>query len=417
MMEEAITCKICAEKFCDKDGLIPRILTACGHSFCESCLNKLQKKAYITKDSYSKDSTSSITIRYKKTTQRCWQYEIKCPKCKTKTISDKPSSELPKNYAYLDLLDEVVTNGKCPVHPNYVLDMFCHEEEEAVCMYCTTYGQHKTHKVSKLSWFSDKQAESIQNKIDCIDNVINDYNDLSSSLDARKHNLRHKAKYVQNAITSRFLNMQSEINSILEAKQESVLSELNRFSTHQMSLLKMQKEAAMNFTHELSEKKSCADHFLATADKSSIAKERKLQDGLLKCLDDAQNHKMLTNNLFEVCMGNSEHIVKSVKEMVNDWVCSVEETKLEPLLKSVSTLSEQQAPCLGESMAVMCGEASEITVKNSFDEIDCHLWCDGEMQHWETDCDGKTDCDLETDEDSIISVTESNEQSQDVDLE
>lgn len=386
-MEEAITCKVCAEKFCDEDGLIPRILTACGHSFCESCLKKLQK------------STSSGTSRR----AMSYQYTIKCPKCKTETISDKPSNGLPKNYAYLDLLDEVVRSGKdirlklCPVHPNYILDMFCHEEEEAVCMYCTTYGKHKTHKMSKLSWFSDKQAESIQNKIDSIDNIINHYNDLSFSLGVRKHNLRHKVKYIQNAITSRFCHMQSEINSILDAKQESVLSQLSRFSASQMSLLEMQEEAAMNFTQKLSEKKNSADHFLATADESSIAKEKNLQDDLSKCLFDAQNHKMLTNNLYEVHMDNSEHIVKSVKQMVDDWTCCVEEAKQEPLLKSVSMLSEQQSPCLGDSMDVMFGEASEITVKNSFEEIDCHLWCDSEMQHWETDCDGKTDCNLETD--------------------
>lgn len=86
-MEESITCKVCAEEFSDEDGLIPRILTACGHSFCETCLKKLQNKTYVAKKAY----LEGIDGKYRKKVTKSVQYSITCPKCKTRTISDFPS--------------------------------------------------------------------------------------------------------------------------------------------------------------------------------------------------------------------------------------------------------------------------------------------------------------------------------------
>ncbi|CAB3992242.1 E3 ubiquitin ISG15 ligase TRIM25-like isoform X2 [Paramuricea clavata] len=280
--------------------------------------------------------------------------------------------------------------------------MFCHDEEEAVCMNCTTYGKHKTHKVSKLTWFSDQQADSIQHKIDCTADVIDHYEDLKSALGSRKHCLKHKVKYIQNTITSRFSQIQSEINSILDAKQESVLSQLDKCSSSQISLLEMQEEAASNFICKLDEKRNYADNFLTDSDESSIAKEKNLHSDMLECLNEAQSHKMLINDMYEVRIDESDHIVKSVNEMVDAWVCSIEETKQDPSLESVSTIWEKQTPCFGDSMNIMFGEASEVVVNNPFEGIDCKLLCDGELQHCATNCYGETNCDLETESDILL---------------
>lgn len=400
-MEEAILCKVCAEEFSDQDGHIPRILTACGHSFCETCLKKLQKKRSVSKDTYRRSWVHDG--KYEKEVKTEVKYEIKCPKCKRETISDYSSASLPKNYSYLDLITEVVNSRSdekfCEAHPKYILDMFCHEEEEAVCLNCKMYGKHKMHKVSKLSWFSDQQADSIRHKIDCLDEVINHYEILGSDLVSQKHNLELKVKCIQNAITSKFSQIQLQVNNILDAKQESVLSQLDKCSTSQSSLLAMQEEAASNFIQKLEEKRNYANKFLAESDESTIAKEKDLHNDLLGFLDEAQSHKLLINDLFEVQMDNSDHIVKCVKESVDVWVCSVQETNQEPLLESVSTLCEKKIPCYGDSINLMFGDVSEVVVNNLFEGIDCKFWCDGELQlkHSVPNFDGETDSIVQVD--------------------
>ena len=400
-MEGTIICNVCSEEFSSEGGHIPRILTACGHSFCETCLRKLENKKSVRKPTYAYVGNS----KYRKEDKSENQYAIKCPTCKRETISDFSSDSLPKNYSFLDLITEVVENRKdqfCQVHPNYILDMFCHDEEETICMKCSTYGKHKTHKVSKLSWFSDQQGDSIQHKINCADDVICHYEDLRSDLESRKDNLEHKVKYIQNAITSRFSQIQSEINTILDTKQDLILSQLEKCSSSQICLLEMQEEAASNFIDKLEEKRNYADTFLAEADESSIAKEKNLHSEMLECINEAQNHKMLTNNMYKVQMDKSDHIVESVKEMIDDWVCSVEESDLEPSLESTSTIWEKKTPSFAESLNVMFGEASEVVVNDPFERIDCKFLCDGELQDCVANCDEKTDCDLKSECDTDI---------------
>ena len=105
------------------------------------------------------------------------------------------------------------------------------------------------------------------------------------------------------------------VNDILDTKQESVLSQLDKCSTSQSSLLAMQEEAASNFIQKLEEKRNYAKKFLVESDESTIAKEKDLHNDLLGFLDEAQSHKVLINDLFEVQMDNSDHIVKCVKEV------------------------------------------------------------------------------------------------------
>ena len=415
-MEQAMTCNVCSETFSNSSGRIPRILTACGHSFCETCLMKLQNKESVSKYENVYEGGS---INRKRKVDKVDQYSIRCPNCKKETVSKLPSDHMPKNYGYLDLITEVVKNGReklkfCQVHPNYILDMFCHDDEEIVCLDCSTYGMHKTHKVSKLSWFSDKQADSLQRKINCIDDVVGHYEDLRSNLEpkSRKQDLAHKVKYIQNAITSRFSQLQLDMNTILNAKQESVLVQLEKYSSSQLSLLEVQGETAANFIHKLGEQRNLANNFLTKADESKIAKEKNLHSDMAKCINEAQSHKMLTNSMFEVQMDTSDHIVENVKEMFSSWVCNVKETEQEPSLEAVSAIWEKQIPCSGDIINVLFSEEGEMIVHNPFEGIDCKFLCDGKLQDcaadsdqedcaadsdqedWAADSDGETDCDL-----------------------
>ncbi|XP_068742924.1 tripartite motif-containing protein 2-like isoform X2 [Montipora capricornis] len=74
MASESLECSICCEKFDDQQHC-PRLLPACGHSFCTSCLQSLLK-----------------------------ENPINCPTCRSAVSAPAGLATLPKNFALLDIL-------------------------------------------------------------------------------------------------------------------------------------------------------------------------------------------------------------------------------------------------------------------------------------------------------------------------
>lgn len=118
--EEDLTCAVCCDIFSDP------VLLPCSHSFCRHCL------------------------------KRCWESGLReCPVCRKKVAkSNVPSNLALKNVceAVLEvkrqnsLLDEKLN---CSLHGER-LKLFCHDDQQPICVVCGTSRLHKTHRCSPI---------------------------------------------------------------------------------------------------------------------------------------------------------------------------------------------------------------------------------------------------------------------------
>ena len=377
----AIYCEVCAEQF-SAEKYIPRILQ-CGHTYCECCLDKLIQRKGI--------GTAQGSLKMNAYAMRKYKFTIHCPKCKSITKftdwrSNTSTTTLPKNFSYLDLIENVLENSRiadeqkachCNEHPNYDLEMFCHDEEEAVCLKCTIYGQHKTHEVSKLSDFSDQQKTTIERNRSCLNDMIKDCKDLKAQLDERKLQIEKKFGEIQQDIIARFTLVQEKIKVSLDAKLEMVLGELNQMYAVQIATIETNDEKAL-YVDELEELRDDSENFLLEASQCDIAKEKDLISNMQVCLDEVKNHELTTTHMYEVRMDDTDQMLQVMEDLVGGWTCKVYETKA-PSTESVETLVENYSnKYFNKSLQVLFDEEqpSDELCPNPFDGIGCE-WYNG----------------------------------------
>jgi hypothetical protein len=74
---ERPSCSICMEPYSAAGGVVPRMLVACGHSFCEACLDMMLRPRPAKKG----------------------RKRLECPTCRTEcAVKGGRASELPTNY-------------------------------------------------------------------------------------------------------------------------------------------------------------------------------------------------------------------------------------------------------------------------------------------------------------------------------
>lgn len=361
----SINCQVCTEQFSHEKGHIPRIIP-CGHTFCESCLEKLRVAQPLT----------AVRVRGKLTYKSSFQ--ICCPKCKNQSALNTSSYTLPKNFSYLDLIEDVLASQRnqsepCEEHPNYILDMFCHDEEEAVCLKCTIFGKHKAHRVSTLSGFSDHQKTSIKYSTSCLEEMIKDCQTLEEALQKRKSEIEEKVDEVRQYITAKFSSIQEGIKTILDTKLQTVLKELDKMYTVQSNLLDENVDIALD-TWYLETLKDKSESFLSKASEYEIAKEKELLKEMETSLENIRTCELNTQYMYEVRIDDSDQILEILRELLDAWVCKVYETK-PAKMESMVKLLENHSQCFGKSLRILFGdeEPDDEFHENPFENIGCSM--------------------------------------------
>ena len=125
-------CSICLDAYHPKER-IPRMLKACGHTFCERCLVKIRL------------STSPSSV-------------VKCPSCRKETKVED-SDPFPMNYALLETIEHAqplstqqvadMTAKKCDRCSNQPAEFGCGECAASLCSKCWgethNYGVFLSH--------------------------------------------------------------------------------------------------------------------------------------------------------------------------------------------------------------------------------------------------------------------------------
>ncbi|XP_064411124.1 E3 ubiquitin-protein ligase TRIM35-like [Latimeria chalumnae] len=117
VLEDEMTCSICHELFKDP------VMTRCGHNFCRECVCE-----------YWKGNTIPA-----------------CPICR----ADSAISDLITNHTLRNIVDTYKKVGKkpkeesesvCSQHKK-VLELYCLEDQEAICVICEKSRKHKYHEL------------------------------------------------------------------------------------------------------------------------------------------------------------------------------------------------------------------------------------------------------------------------------
>ena len=351
---KAVFCEVCAEKFAHIEGRVPRVLS-CGHTFCESCIEKLDRKII------RKESKLSTYLQ---------NFRVSCPRCKNRTTIEGNITALPKNYSFLDLIEEVCENRKkmCAEHQDYVLDMFCHDDSQAICLKCAIYGEHRTHCYSRLSEFCNHKKTSMKYQIDSAECLLRDCQRLREHVEAKQTELENTIKEIEESVTAIFTSIQHEIKETLDVKLKSVLDDLERCSESQTTILD-ENLTALN-VDELERLKDKATSFLENASEYEIAKETALPDDIQACLDEVPIRKLHTQLKYELKIDSCQHIVETMKDLINEWNCQVTETE-KLTTEDVSSVLEKHSPSIEGSISVLFGEKeTAATTDSPFEGID-----------------------------------------------
>ena len=373
-----ISCDICIERFTYDEGNVPRLLP-CGHTFCEGCIDML------------------MTLKRR---ERGFDYTVTCPRCLNETVIDQCSTTLPKNYNYLELIEDVLEkqnqknqtctatvdfddlnedtlkkqNQKkktCTEHNDYVLDMFCHDDSQAICLKCAIYGEHSTHCYSRLSEFCNHKKTSMKYQVESAECLIRDCQRLREHVEAREEELADTFDEIEEQFTAIFTYIQHEIKETLDAKLKSVLDDLERCSDSQMTILD-ENLTALN-VNDLERLKDKATSFLEIASEYEIAKETALPDDIQACLDEVPIRKLHTQLKYELKIDSCQHIVETMKDLINKWNCQVTETE-KLTTEDVSSVLEKHSPSIEGSISVLFGEKEiAATTDSPFEGIVSHI--------------------------------------------
>lgn len=306
-------CNVCMDQFSYTEGYIPRVLN-CGHSFCEDCLSKLDS---CESSDFDNDST---------------KFSIKCPNCSTESGFNESVSEFPTNFSLLELIsatDEIETCSTfCENHPNYVEDMFCHTDGEAICLKCNVHGEHQSHDVTELSDFAKKQREVLQTDMVTLGDMVDSFSQMKTELDDQMSQLSGNYILYSDLIAKQFTAIQERLVGVVSAKWQRLSSDFNEMYAKQNNYLKLNKMKITNKIKELSELKQKLEVFLKESDDLKVAKEKDLFRQTEKHLTDAKQIQFITEHSFDVRVGGDlENIAQVVTKALDQWECEVHETK------------------------------------------------------------------------------------------
>ena len=106
---------------------IPRILTTCGHSLCQSCLNTLWKSTTVV-----------------------------CPQCNVKNQAASVLS-FPANLALIQLKQKSPIDT-CEIHSK-AIEAYCNTDKKVLCVSCILDDGHKSHDITSISKAALRQKD------------------------------------------------------------------------------------------------------------------------------------------------------------------------------------------------------------------------------------------------------------------
>lgn len=289
---------------------LPLILR-CGHTFCESCINKLKEKIPMS-------SSSQVT----NCPALCYRFKVLCPhvECEFITFLRNGLKELPVNIYILShaefniegtmskTFDNIISSSSdygdssvkfsdprnlfspqeskvvqnCLVHDR-LIEYYCEEDCTFICSRCYIMGDHKDHTIQSLEERNKPILSDIETELSTAKNVFNQLNSLDKKSSSVFSSLKMDVSTVLASVNQSFMNL----HSLLQAREAEMVdsivtsfkTSINSFENEKLECQNAQKDLKML----LNEAINLLENPASVADGSGVA--HKLQQvSLIPCI-------------------------------------------------------------------------------------------------------------------------------------
>ncbi|KAG7492486.1 hypothetical protein MATL_G00015150 [Megalops atlanticus] len=231
---EELCCSVCCEIFKDP------VVLGCSHSFCRVCL------------------------------QRCWEEKSsrECPICRRKSSKEiLPVNLVLKNIveSYLQETAESEAAEKSEAHCSLhgeILQLFCEEDQEAVCVMCLTTKIHCNHQLSPLEKATKDLKEKLKTALNPIKEKLERFNEVKKEYEETSEHIWSQAQHTERQIKAEF----EKLHQFLRDEEEARLAALREEEKQKSQTMKENIDSITRHMSTLSDKITAIEKAMDTED-------------------------------------------------------------------------------------------------------------------------------------------------------
>ncbi|XP_078265876.1 E3 ubiquitin/ISG15 ligase TRIM25-like isoform X2 [Rhinoraja longicauda] len=172
-----------------------------------------------------------------------------CLKCETSFCSHHLQPHLTKPiYKDHGLIEPIadLTTRQCPTHKK-VLEFYCEQDQECVCVSCTIIGKHKSHPLLSLEVGQEKVKEILKNKFENLREVQKNWSSELQDLKQSEIECKRFSKELKGKMSATF----SEWRKRLEEDEKSSLKMIDEEEQRVLSQIKSNSDSLLKKMEEI----------------------------------------------------------------------------------------------------------------------------------------------------------------------
>ncbi|XP_062391193.1 nuclear factor 7, brain-like [Sardina pilchardus] len=198
-LEEDLSCPVCTEIYKD-----PVVLT-CTHSICKACLQQF----WNTKGSRE------------------------CPICRRPSKEEPPLNLVLRNLCETYVQERSQRGALCSLH-NDTLKLFCHNDEQLVCLVCRDSKQHKNHNFSPIVEAAADQKEEIKTSLESLKGKLKDFEETNITYKEMVKHIKTQAQHIEMQIKQEF----EKLHKFLRDEEASRIAALREEEEQKNQMMK-----------------------------------------------------------------------------------------------------------------------------------------------------------------------------------
>ncbi|XP_040211106.1 E3 ubiquitin/ISG15 ligase TRIM25-like [Rana temporaria] len=268
-LRRELDCSICLEMYKDP------VMLSCGHNFCQVCIDRMWDAQEVSggyscpqcrKRSRSRPTLQrNITLRnivetlrsthpdQKKTgifCTQCIHYPVpavkSCLHCEASMCDNhlRVHSKSPEHV----LTDPTTSmeNRKCSIHRK-LLEYYCTEDSDCICVTCRLDGEHQGHKVETLDEASENKKQKLRNGLQ---KLIANRKQRVQSLQEHKAKVQEKSASLTERVTALFIELRRHLEDLEKRVRRNISRQEERIS-HALSDLIDQLEIKEDLSRKM----------------------------------------------------------------------------------------------------------------------------------------------------------------------